>query len=375
MAACNPSATPAYIDFPFNAALYLEDIFFPPEALPDQKALYLQKPGQMGAQRILHWMIHILARQERYLAGEEGVLPFRWLCYKDGDDIVDAKYTPAWMMAYTNGLRLPPNLTPNPTPTLTGINIAADTTTTTQPPELTIHDDATETATPHVRQPPSEGSSRLRQPARKTRTSRSIDEDDSGGSDADQVDVMIGGGDDEDYEEEEEDLPLSAIREYGSEDEQQEYEDDEDEEDEGEEDDEEDKEEDRAEPQPVVGGGKSMTVPVDKGKGVLRPGRRVTFTDNPSPSPKKSGSRPRNTKRSTPAQRASEVRDSLDLIIAHLGEDNVEDIPLIAPAFSAPCWVAGDNSKKVAFLRALSTNQHYQAIVQFYSSQEVRDTV
>ncbi|KAK7680047.1 hypothetical protein QCA50_016993 [Cerrena zonata] len=363
MAACNPSATPAYIDFPLNAALYLEDKFFPPEALPDKKALYLQKPGQMGAERILHWMIHILARQERYLAGEEGVLPFRWLCYKDGDKIVDARYTQGWMMAYTNDLRLPPIAPALPTPPAD----APTTSTTAQPPPLPAHGDPVDTATTNV-------PSRRSQPTRNAKSSRTVAEEDSGESDADQVEQMMGAGNDEEYrDDEEEDLPLSAIRDHGSEDEKDnsDYEDGEDHDDdefhgevldtEG--------EKDNTDRRSVGWGGK--TARLDKGKGVLRPARKVTFGTGAGSSPVNPSPGSGEVQNETFSQRMGNLLDSLDLIIEHLGEDGASSVPIIAPPFVVPSWVSNDICRKGPFLRALSTNEHYQALVDYYSAQKI----
>ncbi|KAK7692301.1 hypothetical protein QCA50_003926 [Cerrena zonata] len=318
MSRCHPSCAPPYIDFPNTGHLYLEDIFFPPEALAGEKALYLRKPGQLGAERLHHWFVHILALQERYLSGEPGVLPFRWKGIKvDEHTVADANYTRSWMIAFAQGI--------HPTARETSDSPAATIPASTSTPADTPMEPATGTSRPSR---PVRKSTKGRKPSEANEESEAETEETTEDEDFEQVDLMMAGQDeDDDEEEEEDDFYTSARKQLLSEDGDDPAEDDD-------------------------GEAREQAV-MNKGKGVA--GRTTQLYSNP---------------RLTPAaEPVIDVLDDLETMLNEL-EDNPPIPPLTGPPpFSPPNWISTDGTKKAAFLRSLSTDSNYLALVDFYVKQ------
>ncbi|KAK7676855.1 hypothetical protein QCA50_020191 [Cerrena zonata] len=290
MAAGNPSTAPPYIDFPNDGDHYLDKMYFPPEALEGDKILYLRKPGQLGVERLHHWLIHLLERQRMYLAGEGDIRPFRWKGVKQDGEIVEAKYTPKWMCAYTKGL---------------ASGVAKEATSA----EQVQNEEGSRSETP----PP------VPMIKKKRTTRKRIESDSENETDGEDAGPPEGASDygemyDDDDDELEEDLVLSAIRQHGSEDEAD-----------------------------------------------LSDVETEDAEENTASTPHCA----------QPLMPVDAIDDELFAMLSEL-ETSETGQNFIVPPLAPPVWVSDMAEKKVPFLRALSTNPDFLAIVDWYNGKKVQ---
>lgn len=92
----NPSALTPYGSIIGQESLFVSNDCFPPEALPDKRAMFLRQPGKLKGKELDSWMRFLLGRQAKYLAGDPLVpYVFRWLMVKESkfsDVLVEPEY-------------------------------------------------------------------------------------------------------------------------------------------------------------------------------------------------------------------------------------------------------------------------------------------
>lgn len=304
MGTSHPAAHPPYSDMPNEIEKHVDDDFLPPEALPDNKRVYVQKPGNMGSDVVYNWLRFIHGRQDRYLAGES-IFPFRWKAVKislgkgKGHETIAPHYREAWMIDYASRYGT--------------INDMSKSAETEHEPSPAVEHESPETLAPR----------------RATRKVVDSDEDSDSDVEEDVIEALVddGGnaqGDDSGSEDADEDF-TSRLNAVSSD---------------------EDEELDGAGLDHMHSGAlpPSLSIPSAHGRADTSPQPSHTTERNPL----------------------------LDILADLEADDEAasEDSP---PLLAPPCWVQGSSARKVTFLRAICTDEHFRTILDWYAKEQVSD--